>query len=269
VSWRFARTPKWIVRHVLVAVLVFAMVQAGLWQLRRLDEKREIAARVEARADEPPVALTDEVLPVDAAVDGDEVDALEHRRATVVGTYRHEDTVVVENRTYNGASGAWVLTPLLDEEGTAVLVLRGFIGFDADGRIVAPEPPAGEVAVEGFVQESQRRGRLGPTDPEGRLDVLARADVERFAQQVDYLVRPVYLQLISSDPPEPAPAEGAPQLVPLDPPSTGEGPHLSYAVQWFTFSTIGVVGYAVLLRRVAIDEAKAERADGAAAGPPD
>lgn len=267
-SWRFARTTKWIVRHVLVAALVFAMIQAGFWQLRRLDEKREVAARVEARAEEPPVLLTDEVLPVDAAVDGEEVDQLEHRRAYAVGTYRHEDTVVVENRTYNGASGGWVLTPLVGDDGTAVLVLRGFIGFDADGRIVAPEPPAGEVSVEGYVQESQRRGRIGPTDPEGRQEVLARADVARFAEQVDYPVRPAYLQLISSDPPEPAAAENAPELVPLDPPSTDEGPHLSYAVQWFTFSTIGVIGYAALLRKVAIDQAKAERA-AAAGGPPD
>ena len=28
-----------------------------------------------------------------------------------------------------------------------------------------------------------------------------------------------------------------------------EGPHFSYAVQWFLFATVGVVGYPILLRR--------------------
>lgn len=263
-SWRFARTPKWIVRHVLVAVLVFVMVQAGFWQLRRLDEKQAFAALVEERQAQPAVPVED-LLPLDAPVDSDAVEAVEQRRVTAVGTYRHEDSVVVENRTYNSTSGGWVLTPLLLDDGSAVLVLRGFIGFDADGRILAPPPPAGEVAVEGFLQPSQERGRLGATDPEGKLDVLARADVERFAEQVGYPVRPAYLQLETSDPPEPERAEGEPVLVALGAPTPDEGPHLSYAVQWFTFTTIAVVGYGLLLRKVAIDQAKAERAAARAA----
>ena len=41
------------------------------------------------------------------------------------------------------------------------------------------------------------------------------------------------------------------------------GPHLAYAVQWFIFTTIAVVGYALLLRRVARDEAREEAARAA------
>ena len=48
-SWRFALTPKWIIRHVLVVALVVAMISLGFWQLRRLDEKRDHKAVVEAR----------------------------------------------------------------------------------------------------------------------------------------------------------------------------------------------------------------------------
>ena len=265
VSWRFARTPKWIVRHVLVAVLVFVMVQAGLWQLRRLDEKQAFKALVEERQEQPAEPVED-LLPVEAPVDSAAVEAVEQRRATAVGTYRHEDSVVVENRSYNGTSGGWVLTPLLLDDGSAVLVLRGFIGFDAEGRIVAPPPPEGEVTVEGLLQPSQERGRLGAGDPEGKLDVLARADVERFAEQVGYPVRPAYLQLEASDPPEPARAEGQPVIVALGAPTPDEGPHLSYAVQWLIFTTIAAVGYVLLLRKVAVDEAKAARAAARAEG---
>ena len=65
-SWRFALRPKWIVRHAAVVALVVAMVLLGLWQLRRLDEKRDHKARVEARQ-ELPVADVGAVVPADAS----------------------------------------------------------------------------------------------------------------------------------------------------------------------------------------------------------
>ena len=250
-SWRFALTPKWIVRHVLVVALVVTMIFLGFWQLRRLDDKRTYKDLVAAREEQPAADVT-EIVPADAAVDDDAVDAVLFRSVRAEGTYAAEDTVVVENRTRNGAPGAWVLTPLLLDDGTAVVVNRGFIGFDRSGSIVPPPPPSGTVQVEGLVLESERRGRFGPTDPAaGRLDVLARVDLDRYAAQLDYPVLPAYVQLVTSDPGEPAPAEAAPALVALGAPVPDEGPHLAYAVQWFIFSTIAGGGYVLLLRKVA------------------
>ncbi len=253
VSWRFALRPKWIIRHVLVDAHVVTMVLLGFWQLRRLDERRDQNALVERRQTQPAAAVMD-VVPTEADVGSEAVDAVLYRSVVATGTYEDADTVVVENRTFNGASGAWVLTPLRLADGAAVLVNRGFVGFDQEGEITAPPAPEGEVTVRGLVFPSQRRGRLGPTDPDaGQLDVLARVDVDRLEAQVDYDVLPAYVQLVSSDPREPPAADGAPTLVPLDPPELDEGPHLSYAVQWFTFSTIAAGGYLLLLRRVARD----------------
>jgi surfeit locus 1 family protein len=263
VSWRFVVRPKWIVRHVAVVVLVVVMVLLGLWQLRRLDEKRDYKALVEARQEEP-VADVADLVPRGVAVDGPAVDAVLYRTVTATGAYEDDDTVVVENRTYNGAAGGWVLTPLRLDGGSAVVVNRGFIGFDREGAIVPPPAPDGDVTVEGLVFPSQQRGRFGPTDPvEGDLGVLARVDLDRYADQVGYDVLPAYIQLVASDPPEAAPADGAPALVPLGAPTPDEGPHLSYAVQWFIFSTIAAGGYVLLLRRVARDQATEEA--GAAA----
>jgi len=255
VSWRFTLAPKWIIRHVVVAVLVVVMVAAGFWQLRRLDDKRDYKALVEARQ-EPPAAPLAEVVPVDAGVGDPVVDDVLYRTVTASGAYAAEDTVVVENRTYNGAPGAWVLTPLVLEDGTAVLVNRGFIGFTRDGEIVPPAPPR-RADVEGLVFPSQERGRFGATDPDrGKLEVLARVDLDRVEAQLDHPLYPAYIQLTASDPPEPAAAPGAPELVALGPPEPGEGPHLAYAGQWFTFSTIAAGGYGLLLRRVARDQGR-------------
>jgi len=245
-------------------VLVVVMVLLGFWQLRRLDEKRDYAALVATRQAEPAVDVL-AVVPAGEAVDSAGVDAVLYRTVTATGVYEDDDTVVVENRTYNGASGAWVLTPLRLDDGSAVLVNRGFVGFDRAGTIVPPVAPTGRVSVEGLVFPSQERGRFGPTDAaEGDLEVLARVDLERFAAQVDYDVLPAYIQLIESSPPEDVAREGAPALVPLGAPDPNEGPHLAYAVQWFIFSTIAAGGYVFLLRRVARDRGKGE--PGTAAG---
>jgi hypothetical protein len=40
-------------------------------------------------------------------------------------------------------------------------------------------------------------------------------------------------------------------LYPVPPPPLSNGPHLSYAIQWFIFSVIALVGYPIVLRRQA------------------
>lgn len=267
-SWHFARTPKWIVRHLLVAALVVSMVLLGLWQLRRLDDKRDHNALVESRQDEPVMSIT-EVVPWTSDVGDEAVDDVLYRTVEARGTYLDDDTVVVENRTYNGAPGAWVLTPLLLPSGSAVVVNRGFIGFDREGEISPPPAPSGPVEVVGLVYPSQRRGTFGATDPDGEdLGVLARADLDRYEAQLDYDLLPAYVQRETSTPPEAAAAEGAQELVPLEGPDLDEGPHLGYAVQWFIFTMIAAGGYVLLLRRVAKDEGRRLRVPPAAAPAP-
>ncbi len=249
-------TPKWLIRHVLVALLIASMIALGLWQLRRLEDKRAYKALVEARQEQP-VAAVEDVVPVAADVDDPLVAQSLYRRVRALGTYQADDTVVVENRTLNAAPGAWVLTPLRLGDGTAVVVNRGFIGYARDGSIVAPAPPGGEVSIEGLVVPSQQRGSFGPSDPSGgKLEALARVDLGRYAAQLGYDILPAYLQLVTSDPPQPAAAAGAPELVALGPPVPDEGPHLSYAAQWGIFTAIASGGYVLLLRRVARDQGR-------------
>jgi cytochrome oxidase assembly protein ShyY1 len=266
-SWRFLRSPKWILRHLLVALLVAAMITAMFWQLRRLHDKRSYKALVEAREEQAPTDVQDLLEAAQSPRDPDVV-AATYRPVTAAGTYLDYDTVVVENRTFNGTSGGWVLTPLDLGGGVAVVVNRGFVGYDRAGEIVAPPAPTGTVHVEGLLFPSQHRGTFGATDPrEGKLARLARVDLDRFDQQVDQDLLPAYIQLDRSVPGEPPVARDVPQVVALGPPELSEGPHLSYAVQWAIFSTIAVGGYGLLLRRVAKDQAR-EQGLAAAGGAP-
>lgn len=256
VSWRFARRPSWILRHLLVLGMILAMINLGLWQLRRLDERRAVNDAITSRQVQDPVPV-DSLIGVDEATDSARAERVEYRQVTARGTYLDDDTVLVANRTYNAAAGAWVLTPMRLDDGTGVVINRGFIGYDRDGGLRAPDAPDGEVTVRGLVQRSQHRGRFGPTDPtEGTLNTLARADLDRLGAQLDYPILPVLVQRQASRPDEAPPGRDRATLVPLDPPELGEGPHFSYAMQWFIFTTIAVVGYPLILRRVARQEAE-------------
>jgi cytochrome oxidase assembly protein ShyY1 len=106
--------------------------------------------------------------------------------------------------------------------------------------------PDGPVTIEGLVETTQERGRFGSTDPAaGTLRRVARVDVGRLTEQVDGDVYPAWIQL-ERERPDPGDLP-----IPVEPPELGEGSHFSYAMQWFAFSVIAVIGYPIVLRRVA------------------
>lgn len=241
--YRFALRPRWIISHLFVGAMVILMLNLGLWQLSRLDQRKDRNAAVRERTAEP---VADAQTLVDPGA-YDEVGDLEFRQVTASGTYRADEEVIVRSRSRDGAPGSWVLTPLELDDGSAVVVNRGWI--PNSGQLVAvpdsSRAPEGPVTVTGLVRESESRGNFGPSDPaEGTLTDLARADVERLDQQVDAELLPYYLQLQAQQP-EVTAADPAP--VPA--PALDEGPHLSYAGQWFLFAAMTAGAYVLILRR--------------------
>jgi hypothetical protein len=120
------------------------------------------------------------------------------------------------------------------------------VGFAPDGSLGTAPAPTGRVTVSGIVAA-----------PDG-FDGTAPKDIDPVLASGDIL--PAVVIARASDPPEPNAATAAGpevnEIVPVPPPELSEGPHLSYAVQWFIFSTIAVVGYPVVLRRVVIRRGK-------------
>ena len=241
--YRFALRPRWIISHVFVLTMVGAFIWAGFWQLSRLQEKKDRNDRVTARTTQ----LVSDASDLAEPGDYDGASGLEFRRATATGTYLADQEVLVRSRSRDSAPGSWVLTPLRLEDGTALVVNRGWISNGGQFESVPDqfEAPAGEVTVTGLVRKTETRGSFGPQDPStGTLANLARADVARLDQQVDEDVLPFYLQLQEQ---EPAIAAEDPRPVPA--PELDEGPHLSYALQWFTFALMTLIVYPLILRR--------------------
>src|SRR4051794_39417491 len=232
-NYRFLLSPKWIAFHLLVILLVVVMVNLAFWQLRRLHERREFNAEVRANATQPVAPLDD--LRTQIA----QQSPVEWRRVEATGTYVPGHQFLVVNRAQNNTPGKNVVDALQLQEGSLVLVNRGFVSQND----AVPAVPKGTVKVIGRLRESERR-RTGQQSDIG-TDVLTdirRVDIDVLRQQFDQSVLPMYIEQLES-----TPADAA-SLEPIVAPTLDEGPHLSYTMQWFIFSVCVLVGWVLAAR---------------------
>lgn len=232
--------PKWIAGHILVLVLVVLFINLGFWQLNRLEERQLENTVGEAR-------YTADVVPLEELLtrSGDDSDSLLYRRTEAGGTFVTEDEVLIRSQVYRGQAGFHVITPLMTGPEEAVLVNRGWVPLILDSvPVEKAAPPPGLTGVTGWISLTEEKGSFGPPDPEsGKLTTLNRIDIDRIAQQLSYPVAPVVVNADEDGPEELPIAIDAPTF-------EDEGAHLAYALQWFGFALIGLIGYFFLLRRV-------------------
>jgi surfeit locus 1 family protein len=243
---RFLVRPKWIAGHLLAIVAVVGFINLGSWQLRRLEERRDLNHLMTERLAEAPAPLG-ELL----ATYGEDPAAIEFRRVEAVGRYRIDDEVLWQARTLRGRSGHDVLTPL-ETDDRGLIIDRGWVPVDSsDPPVLGARPSSLDVIVTGVIRAGQVRGNLGPIDPDtGDLARVSRVDIAKLQRQIELELFPFYVLLEGQTPEQ---ASGLPLLQDL--PDQSEGPHLGYAIQWFVFASIAAIGYPVLLRKTARDEA--------------
>ena len=231
--------PKWIIATLAVILLAALFTTLGFWQLNRLDEQRAQNAVGDQQMGEPREDF-DELLSWAEA----DLGAIEYRRVSTAGVFDIHNEVLVRSQVYRGTAGFHVVTPLIKEDASAVLVNRGWVPLTMDDVPVADAIPVPvEGPVEGWIELSQVRPPLGPRDsPEGGLVAVSRIDIDRIEQQLGYPLDPVYLVL------EAPSSDDLP--VPLSMPEFDEdGPHLAYAIQWFGFALVLLIGYIFFVRK--------------------
>ncbi len=213
-----------------ILALVFARL--GLWQMSRLHERRAAnAVALEARS--APRMRLDGSTPITAELDGREV--------SVSGRYDLEHDVVLRGKVYGGSPGVEVVTPLVLQGGRmAVLVNRGFLPTpDAITAQTDSVREYGRVVVEGTAL-SVPSGAGAPLD-RGGYTTWARLDREALATRLPYPIAPIYIRQ--------APNAALPRFPRrLEPLPIDDGPHLSYAIQWFSFALMAVIFGIVILR---------------------
>jgi surfeit locus 1 family protein len=242
-------TPRWIITTLLVIVAVVVMVRLGFWQLDRLSQRRAFNSRVLAQTQAAVLDLSTG-LPQDVQSLYD----MEYRQVTARGEYDFANDILLRNQVWEGQPGYHLFTPLrLPGSTYAVLVDRGFIPLDEGKpglRVKYDQNSAGQVS--GILLRPVVPRYFGVPDPtlapgETRLDAWNAIRLERIQAQVGYPILPVYIQSA----PEPS-QSGAP-FASLVQPDLSEGPHMGYALQWFSFATILALGYPFFVRKQLAD----------------
>ena len=234
---RVLLSPRWLLGHVLVVTICVLFVNLGFWQLRRLEDRRIENIVTTSRMAAPPLPIEDLL-----AGAGSDLQSLEYRTATASGVFDPDGEILVRSQVHEGMAGWHVITPLILADGRAILVNRGWVPLEMDSVPVRAAPASGPVTVNGWVKLTSQRQAGGPVEEEGRLTQVARVDLARLQAQVSPTLLPIYLV-----------ADQTGQSLPIAlarPTTTEDGPHLMYAIQWFSFTGIGVVGYFFLLRRL-------------------
>lgn len=271
--YRWAFTPWWIALHLFVILSVLGMIRAAFWQYSRLMERRADNAQIIDRGADAPVPVG-QLLTMQST--SDQVAEVIHRRVSIEGTYRIDDQVLIRNRSNDTAPGFWVITPLVQADGQAVAVNRGWIPLilGDQGNAASYAPPTGPVSVVGQVLQPELQEGIGAPDPAGgKLGVLSRVDVPRLQHQVSEPLYPAYIELVSQSPPQQLLTTGVAMPDPVAPPVLDDGPHLNYTGQWIIYATLTCIVYPLVLRRTARNKEKAARAAaedaaGVAAGEP-
>lgn len=232
----------WILKHLFALIIFVSLISLGFWQLGRLEARRTANAARLAAFNQDALVLT-----------GREPDVtpLIGHKVRVTGFYLNDASVVLRGqKSSNGVEGVHLLTPLRITGGDrAVIVDRGWIpATRGDPASLAAYAVTREVTIEGIAQPPQVRPNtpLAPRDlplpGQERITAWVRVDVARLQEQVAVPLLPLYIEQLPD-------GNSATLPRPRDPRQLDEGPHLNYAIQWFSFAAILAIVYAALLRQ--------------------
>lgn len=154
-----ARPSLWLtVLSITAFVLLIAL---GLWQIERRAWKLALIDRVEQRvhAAAQPIPSPATWAAVSAASD-------EYRHVAVTGRFLHDRETLVKAVTEEGG-GYWVLTPLQRDDGTLVLINRGFVPTERRNATTRQDGnPQGQVEIAGLLRVTEPKGGfLRTNDP--------------------------------------------------------------------------------------------------------
>ncbi len=258
----------------LAAVLTAALTaRLGFWQLDRAAQKNALHASMQEQRARPPLNAASLARDVAAA------QLQQHRAVVLEGQWLAQHTVYLDNRQMNARVGFFALTPLALDDGTAVLVQRGWLPRDQTdrSRITATPAPPGRVRVQGRIALEPSRlyefegAALGP--------IRQNIGLESFAREASLPLRPVtVVQEDGADSSLPAASSGLsmPSAFPAPlsastsastsasastsssdgllrqwaAPTLGVHKHYGYAFQWFSLSvlTMGLTVWFQFLR---------------------
>ncbi len=227
-----------------VGLALALLMSLGFWQLRRLEWKEALVARVEART---------KLAPVDLPPLGDwrglAADDYDFRHVQMQGRFDFSGLALVFSQAPPGVGmepGFLVLTPLRLQSGGVVLVNRGFVPQSKAAAGGWRSRPEGMVTITGLMRAPQARNSFTPADDPGKnqwytLDPVTIGAALKLAEAAPFLVQ----QDSSGDSWVP----GSDDLLRVST-TAPEIPnnHFSYAVTWFGLAVALAIVFAFYAR---------------------
>ena len=211
-------------------ILALIFMRLGIWQADRKAEKQMLFEQFE----NAPVLSLEEALRQQKRF----------ARVDARGRYDPDRHILLDNKIFNGRAGVHVLTPFSLENGTQILVNRGWLPLAADRRSLPAVPTDGrERIVRGIFNRPSTGGqRLGEADIVKRDDwpqLITYLDMNSVGEALDTTLEPWLVQLDADD------ASGFEDRQWQAAVMTPEV-HGAYALQWFALAAAALVIWIIL-----------------------
>jgi len=211
-----------------------ACVRLGFWQLARLRQRRIHNDIVVARMVAPPVSPFELI-----------AGTRQYRRVTWSGTFDFDHQIVLAGRSHDGSPGVYLITPFNpDIPAPPLLVNRGWV-YSADAQHVdfAKFDETPHQTLNGYVEEFDLGGE-GPSRMASTTYAWRRLDARDIRDAFPFRIGPFYIVALADSGARPASHDSP---IRLNLPVLDNGPHLSYAIQWFSFAAIALVGAGIVI----------------------
>lgn len=215
------------------AVIIFACACFYIlspWQFGRNAQRSALNSEITNAVNDPSVPLR-QLLRV-----GQEPPAgYNWREVTMSGRYLPADETVARLRQVNDQAAYEILTPFRLDDGSIMLVDRGWVA-PVNGQVPNYAPaPAGHVTLTARMHPEESDAHKAPLTEQGHREVYS-INTGVVSQRTGVHVEPGYFTLVDNQP-------GVLNVLPL--PQVDSGPFLSYALQWIAFGimALGGLGY--------------------------
>jgi len=214
-------TPNWLM-IILATLFIGLFLHLGFWQIQRASEKEKMVAAEQALAKREPVKWeAGEKLPK------------QYQRIVLKGHYLN-NMFLLDNQHHLHQFGYDVLSPLILDDGSVVMVDRGWVAGDrASHSFPGIEIPDGLIKLHGSAYfPSKKQWVLGPSieEKENKIIILEIIDSKLLSQVLQKKVYPFIIRLDKND------AYGFVRewaIVSMPPQR-----HFGYALQWFAMALV-------------------------------
>lgn len=232
-GWSFLRSRRWLGYFALLLIFTIVCVWLGNWQFERRAEARAEIARIDANYDAAPLALSETM------TDPARFDVDDHKWQTVElhGSYVG-DTYLARNRPGPNGVGSNLIQAFQNEDGSVLFIDRGWVPVSGTDELPAglPSAPSGDVSVQARLRASEPM-ISGRTSAGHSVASINSAELARLSEIAGTVYTGAFGQLVSEEP------SGETGVLATRP-ARDEGPHLSYALQWYVFILIAGIGVA-------------------------